>query len=205
MISQRSIKALTRNVTNRPPSAHDRLPDLPGTCERGVIESPFNESYKNGRNIGNEVGVSLSMRKRWRIVLPVIGLALFSAETYHSLRFNREMNQGKYFWWSSFRLNSDPLNRQPKRSTPCKNGEKNCWQLQEMWVDPGLLAQFQIWSAFPAFVTGGLAVVGLGRLGISQVLTFMFLMPVLIVIWYYCAGWVLDRWLSRRRSGSLPR
>jgi hypothetical protein len=26
----------------------------------------------------------------------------------------------------------------------------------------------------------------------------MFLMPVLIVAWYYFIGWLLDRWLSKR-------
>jgi hypothetical protein len=55
-------------------------------------------------------------------------------------------------------------------------------------------------SAFPAFVVGGLAVEGLGRLGISEFSTFMFLMPVLIVAWYYLVGWLLDRWLGKRRQ-----
>jgi hypothetical protein len=57
-------------------------------------------------------------------------------------------------------------------------------------------------SAFPAFVVGGLAVGGLGRLGISEFSTFMLLMPVLIVAWYYFVGWLLDRWLGKRRQQS---
>jgi hypothetical protein len=142
------------------------------------------------------------MRKRWRIVLPVIGLALFSAETYHSLRLHPEMNQGKYFWWSSFRLDSDPHNRVPKRTATCKSGEENCWDLQYILIDPAFLTKFQVLSAFPAFIVGWLAVGGLGRLGISEVSSFMFLMPVLIVAWYYFAGWLLDRWRSKRTRQS---
>jgi hypothetical protein len=53
-------------------------------------------------------------------------------------------------------------------------------------------------SALPAFVVGEFAVHGLGRMGISQVSSFMFLMPVLIFAWYYFIGWLLDRWISKR-------
>jgi hypothetical protein len=49
-------------------------------------------------------------------------------------------------------------------------------------------------SALPAFVVGGFTVGGLGKLGISQVSSFMLLMPVLIFGWYYFVGWLLDRW-----------
>jgi hypothetical protein len=140
--------------------------------------------------------------------LPAIGLFLFSAESYHSVRTNREVQHtsSRYFWWSSVRLDSDPLNRHPeaKGATPCKNGEENCvtWELRYIWVDPALLTRFLMLSAFPAFVVGGLAVGDLGRLGISELSTFMLLMPVLIVAWYYFVGWLLDRWLGKRRQQS---
>jgi hypothetical protein len=45
-------------------------------------------------------------------------------------------------------------------------------------------------SALPAFIIGGLAVSGLGRLGVSQVSSFMFVMPALIFVWYYFVGWL---------------
>jgi hypothetical protein len=53
-------------------------------------------------------------------------------------------------------------------------------------------------SALPAFIIGGLAVSGLGKLGISQVPRFMLLMPALICAWYFLIGWLLDRWIRRR-------
>jgi hypothetical protein len=58
-------------------------------------------------------------------------------------------------------------------------------------------------SALPSFVVGEFAVRGLGRMGISQVSSFMFLMPVLIFAWYYLIGWLLDRWISKRSSFDL--
>jgi hypothetical protein len=59
-------------------------------------------------------------------------------------------------------------------------------------------------SALPAFVVGGFAVSGLGRLGLSQVSSFMFLMPVFIFAWYYFVGWLLDRWIRRLAQPSMP-
>jgi len=76
--------------------------------------------------------------------------------------------------------------------------QRNCWELRTKWLDPGLLEQFLILSALPAFAVGGFAVRSLGRMGINQVSSFMFLMPVLICAWYYLIGWLLDRWVSKR-------
>jgi hypothetical protein len=44
-------------------------------------------------------------------------------------------------------------------------------------VESGLLARALIFSAIPAFLLGPLITVELGRLGISEVLTFMVSMP----------------------------
>lgn len=81
---------------------------------------------------------------------------------------------------------------------PCRDGKENCWELRNKWVDAGLLEEFLMLSALPAFVVGGLAVRSLGRIGINEVSSFMFLMPVLICVWYCRIGWVLDRWISKR-------
>jgi hypothetical protein len=59
-------------------------------------------------------------------------------------------------------------------------------------------------SALPAFIVGVFAVSGLGRLGLSQVSSFMFLMPILIFAWYYFVGWLLDRWIHWRAQPSMP-
>jgi hypothetical protein len=53
-------------------------------------------------------------------------------------------------------------------------------------------------SAFPAFVFGGVIVRSLGRLGISEVSSFMVLMPLLISAWFYFVGWLVDRWRFKR-------
>ena len=145
------------------------------------------------------------MRKSCRLAFPVIGIFLFSVVSYHSLRRENRETQNKYFWWSSIRLDSDPLSRRNSGAIqiPCQDGKENCWELRTEWVDPGLLEQFLMLSAFPAFVVGGFAVRTLGRMGINQVSSFMFLMPVLICAWYYLIGWLLDRWISKRSHSSV--
>jgi hypothetical protein len=75
------------------------------------------------RNIGGYSGVSLNMRKRWRVVLPVIGIILFSVVSYHSLRVDRE-TPSRYFWWSSIRLDSDPSNRRNWGAVPCQDSKE---------------------------------------------------------------------------------
>jgi hypothetical protein len=139
---------------------------------------------------------------RWRVVLPIIGVLLFLGESSESVGMNRKAHTSRYFYWSSIRLDSDPLNRHPRplKLLPCKDQTENCvgFDSEYIWVDPGWLAKLLILSAFPAFVFGGFAVHGLGRLGISEVRTFMVSMPLMIVTWYYLVGWLVDRWRYKR-------
>jgi len=86
-------------------------------------------------------------------------------------------------------LNSDPANKHRWDTT---------WDLADRWVAPGFLEEFFFVSALPAFVLGGFIVGGLGKLGINQVSSFMFVMPVLIFAWYYFMGWLFDRWIRKR-------
>jgi hypothetical protein len=148
------------------------------------------------------------MRVRLKIALPIIGLVLFGAESYHSFRVQREIERtaNRYFWWPAIRLDSDPANQPKQGTTSCKDAQENCgtWELRDRWVDPGLGAQFLMASALPAFIIGGLAVSGLGKLGVSQVPSFMLLMPTLICAWYFFIGWLLDRWIRRRLKRSTP-
>ena len=104
------------------------------------------------------------------------------------------------FWWSAIRLDSDSTKKPNLGATSCKDSQENCgtWELRDRWVYPGIAAQFLMASALPAFIIGGLAVSGLGKLGISQVPSFMLLMPALICAWYFLIGWLLDRWIRRR-------
>ena len=186
--------------------------DLSGfPTQSGVtIHWRFQHFRSRGRNISAESGVSLNMQKRWRVVLPVIGIILFSVVSYHSLRVNRGIQRApsRYFWWSATRLDSDPVNKRNWNwgATPCQNSKENCsrWDLETIWVDPSLVEQFLILSALPAFIMGGLAVRGLGTIGINQIWSFMLSMPILICAWYYLIGWLLDRWISRRSRRRTP-
>ena len=145
---------------------------------------------------------NFSMRMRWRPTLCLWGLVLFGLLTYASIRGNREMRhgrQGRYFWWGSVRLDSDPLG---KHSTlgPCTQGQEGdcAWDPLYIWVDPGLLQVALTISALPAFLVGRVFVRGLARLGVSELASFMSMMPILILVWFYGVGWLLDRWRHKR-------
>lgn len=149
------------------------------------------------------------MRIRWSFALPAVGLILFAALTYHSFRWNREFRNGhqsRYFWWSSIRLDSDPLNRHPQSPTPTScEGEKPDrigWDPQFIWIDPGWMTKLLVLSAFPAFVAGERVVRGLARLGINEIWTFITFIPAFILAWFYAVGWIIDR---RRRKRAHTR
>jgi len=142
------------------------------------------------------------VRVNWKFVLPGDGLLLFAAISYHS--FNHPIEVGRYFWWGSIRLDSDPLNKKVWITDSYQNGSpiSDGWDSRAVWVDPGLAEQFLVITALPAFVVGALIVHGLRHFGISQVVSFMGVMPILICAWFYFVGWLLRR-LSRR-GANLP-
>jgi hypothetical protein len=146
------------------------------------------------------------MRSRWRLVIPIVGLMCFGAETYHSYRFNQELGSAprKYYWWSSIRLDTDPLNKNPtvpSLPSPCKSGTEDCgWEPRFLWVDAGLLTESLMLLALPAFVLGAISVSGLGRLGVNEVWSFILLMPLFVFAWFYFGGWLVDRWVRKRRE-----
>ena len=162
------------------------------------------------RNFKAWGGVRVDMQKRWSLVLPLCGLALFLLGTYASFRFNREVfgnRPSRYFYWSSIRLDSDPLNEHHyPYFLPCKSGEENCVEPQTIWVEPGLLSMLLRLLALPAFIAGVAIARGLARLGISEVATFLVSMPLFILAWFCLIGSLIDRWrykvVSRRVARS---
>jgi hypothetical protein len=169
-----------------------------------------NACLRQLRNFQACRGVGVDMRKLWSLALPVCGLALFLLGTYSSFRFNRELignRPARYFYWSSIRLDSDPLNEhQYPYFLPCKSGEENCVEPQTIWVEPGLVSILFKLAALPALIVGVAIVRGLARLGISEVTTFLVSIPLLILAWFYLIGSLIDRWrykvASRRVASS---
>jgi hypothetical protein len=52
--------------------------------------------------------------------------------------------------------------------------------------------------AFPAFVLGiPIIVKALGHFGVSEVLSFVIAMPLLIFRWFYCVGSRIDAWVHK--------
>ena len=142
------------------------------------------------------------MRRPKRLLLPMIGLMLFGTETYHSVRAkDTHVDSSRYFWWSSIRLDSDPLNGHPQVAAPCRRDVEDCagWVLRGEWVDPGLLTRALMLSALPAFAISVLIVSGLGHLGINENWSFLISLPPLIFAWFYFVSWLVDRWIFQRR------
>lgn len=147
------------------------------------------------------------METRFSVILPILGLALFTLVTIRSAKLNEHdaAHPQKYYWWSSLRLDTDPLNRYPlpeQPEQPCKDGTENCtkWQLRAQWVTPALLDRLLGISGLPAFLAGAAIVAACGKAGVDEVLTFMVSMPILLFGWYFFVGWLLDLVLSRRRD-----
>lgn len=104
----------------------------------------------------------------WRRILPVVGLALFVVVTVQSRRNSYSVHSRRYFRWSVFLLDSHPL-------------ETGTWDVvpplpKPNWPDSTIRS-----SAFPAFFVGAVIVGALSRLGVSEVLIFMVLMPRLVL------------------------
>lgn len=145
---------------------------------------------------------NLNMRMRWRPTFCLLGAILFGLLTYGSLQVNRMIHQdhyGRFFWWGSVRLDSDPLNKRPG-TKPCApiTDEECVGEPQYIWVDPGWIERALTLSAFPAFLIGIPVVRGLSHMGVSELLSFMITMPLLILAWFYTVGWLLDRWQFKR-------
>jgi hypothetical protein len=134
---------------------------------------------------------------RWRLVLPVVGLIVFTAISYHSYRVSPE---GQFFLWSTLRLDSDPQNR--NHQSPCVESKDPCvgWDpvVVDHWARPTLVERWFARFTLPAFFVGTFIVFGLGKLGINEVLSFFVLMPLLTLAWYYFVGWLIDRWRFKR-------
>jgi hypothetical protein len=78
--------------------------------------------------------------------------------------------------------------------------EADCidWDPTHIWIEPSLMEEALVLTAIPAFIVGDVVVHGFARLGISEVTTFMAIMPVCITLWFFSLGWLLDGWRWKR-------
>ncbi len=184
----------------------DRLSwhDLPGFAIRRTLGS-FSNNLRNRRNICTQSGVSFRYAKALEN-----SFACFRPHSFQhcELPYEKQRAPSRYFYWSLIQLDSDPLSKRSQGATPCDEAKVNCvnWDLSvaDRWDRPELQERILVLSALPAFLVGAFAVDVLGRLGISQVSSFMFLMPVLIFAWYYVVGWLLDGWIRGRGQPRVP-
>ena len=134
------------------------------------------------------------MRRRWSIILPLLGLLLFSVITIRSMGhgFGSTVD-GKHVGWGSLQLDPDPLNHYPHPEIGCKGGGQPCWPPISVDMWPGAIQTTLVIAALPAFIVGAWIVNALARIGTSEVISFLTAMPLLIGGWFYCLGWLIDR------------
>lgn len=132
-------------------------------------------------------------------------MILFGLLTYGSMRVNRGLHrlnhQGRYYWWGSVRLDSNPLNKQPMHPAvnPCAQDEQICgFNPESIWVTPGLMEWAFTLSSLPTYLLCMAVVRGFAHFGVSELLSFMITMPLLTLAWFYAAGWLFDRWRYKR-------
>ena len=145
-----------------------------------------------------------SVAFRFRVVLPLVGLALFGIMTWQSVHWNEQLhlNSRRLFFWASIRLDSDPLGKPSELPKPCP-GDLDCvWSgrvwVESVWVEPGLMPKALMLTGLPAFAVSVGLTRALGRLGINEVLTFMLTLPTLLLMWYFFVGWLLDVRIRKR-------
>ena len=143
------------------------------------------------------------MRFPWSIILPLGGLLLFTVVSYQSSHVNDELQRSpnRYYWWSSLRLDTDPLNRNPKPADRCQDDPQRCasWDVSSPRIAPGWLDKVLVVSAFPAFLAAFALVLAFGRQGTNEVLVFMVVMPTFLFGWYYFIGRLIERWINKLR------
>jgi hypothetical protein len=150
------------------------------------------------------------MKRRWSIILPVVGLAAFASITEQAYRIDATTRLPlRYVYWSGMRLDRQPQLPPPPYLT-CSEGAPCAFNyLTRRFIrndsDWGheyrtpLYPELLGWSAFPVFLLSGLLISGLGRLGVSHVWTFFIVMPPALSAWYYFLGWTIDRRRYRRQ------
>jgi hypothetical protein len=138
------------------------------------------------------------MRKFWSFALPAVGLLLFAAMSLHSVRWKvaNFHTPYRYFWWGSVRL--DKMPRQPPRiltgPVQCNNPSPwNCVSLKPVLEgEPDAPERILIILALPAFAVGALLVAALSHAGVSEMSSFLVVMPLSILCWFYGVGRAVD-------------
>jgi hypothetical protein len=138
------------------------------------------------------------MRVQWRLLLPIVGLLLFSEVTGKSLRMNRETPDAGTFCWSWWRLDSDVLQR--SSSNPSKLGTNSFVGPMDVLIGPRMSTESARASCFSRIPARRINRQSSRHAGVSEVITFMASMPGLMIAWHWVVGRLVDRWRNRVKT-----
>jgi hypothetical protein len=135
------------------------------------------------------------MKRRWSIIVPVLGMLLYGVLAYTSVRQNRELRTRRVFYFGAL-----PLERAVKKvSPPTPTGDEVVgWDPESIWIDPGLLHKLVIITGFPAYVATLIGMNALVAAGVSQMWSFFLIFSPSLIGWYYFVGWWMDRKRHRK-------
>jgi hypothetical protein len=141
------------------------------------------------------------------VVLPIFGLFLFALQTYGSFRLHHQFRvvSDRYFYWSAIRLDSRPGQSDHQRSGTYQSDSHDqqaglrAWD----WANSSRIGRALMVIAAPAFAICGILVSALAQIGISEVPTFVILLPTLQCVWLYFVGLLIQKLLHRKRKAAL--
>src|SRR3954468_19712865 len=136
-------------------------------------------------------------RRRWQIVLPVVGLLLFGFFTTACIVRNHQIKSSKYFWWGGLGLERRPLEIEPHFRTD-DGAESVGWDPGHIWIEQSPIQELIVLSGFPAFLAL-IPIFSLSRMfGLDQLYVFLAAAPILLTCWYWFVGWLIDHgWMTR--------
>jgi hypothetical protein len=130
------------------------------------------------------------MRRRWQIVLPVVGLLLFgfiNCASYLKEKHESKPGPRKYSWWWGIRLDRRPLEIEPPKTS------QEGWEPQYILIELGPLQKLVILTGFPAFLLSVPLIHALDSFGADQLIVFLTITALGLAVWYWFLGWLIDR------------
>ena len=107
--------------------------------------------------------------------------------------------------WSVLLVVNPATGFRPARQAPplaLRKIENECvdWDVATIYSSarPSRVERLFVLFALPAFVISLFITFGMGRFGISEVLSYMISVPLLISAWFFFVGWLIDRWRFKR-------
>ncbi len=124
--------------------------------------------------------------------------------TAQAYRLNAELRHpetARLLWWGGIPLDRQPPNTHHKSDVTPGEPAWDAASVDYFAPPPSALVRAFGFVALPAFLIGMAITGALGTYGVNEAATFLIVMPLLVVAWFYFLGWLIER-RRRKRSAS---